>query len=103
MNAQSFTECVLRELRKLNPDAEFLAVRARGKSAVIGYSDNDEWVPIFRLVGGSAAFNVANLQVRHRNRWDPTFIRGVPKDVASELAGNLSFIWEIHARSRLDG
>ena len=101
MNAHSFTDCVLRELRKLNPNTDFLTVRSRGKSAVIGYENDAEWIPLFRIVGGSAAFNVANLQVRHKTSWAPTFIRGVPKDVASELAGNLSFIWEIHARSRL--
>ncbi len=96
MSAQYFADCVLKELKNLDPQSDFLQVRARGKTAVLGYEDQSEWVPIFRIAGGSGAYNVADLQVRHRTTWQPTFIRGVPAVLAKQLASELRFIWESH-------
>jgi len=97
MNAASFANDVVREIVAADERASFLAVRARGKIAVIGYDDAGEWVPLFRVAHGSAAYNVANLQVRHRNSWQPTLVRGVPATIAEELIGPLRFLWEPHA------
>lgn len=97
LSAESFANAVLRDLVKADQRAEFLAVRARGKTAVLGYDDEGEWVPLFRIAGGSAAFNVADLQVRHQRGWQPTFVRGVPKLIAEQLSGPLRFLWEFHA------
>jgi len=97
MNAKSFGLQVLRELIEHNELAQFLTVRARGKTAVLGYEIDEDWVPLFRFANGSAAFNVADLQIRHRETWKPTFVRGVPAMLAEALAGPLRPFWELHA------
>ena len=97
MNAESYAKLVLRELVEHNELARFLAVRARGKTAVLGYEVDDEWVPLFRFANGSAAFNVADLEIRHRTTWQPTFVRGIPAVIAEALAGPLRPFWELHA------
>jgi hypothetical protein len=96
MNAESFAIQVLRELTAHNALAQFLTIRARGKTAVLGYEIDDEWVPLFRVANGSAAFNVADLQIRHRETWQFTFIRGIPPFIAEALAGPLKPFWELH-------
>lgn len=97
MNAESFAFSVIQEVVAADERASFLSVRARGKTAVIGYDDTDEWVPILRIAHGSASYNVANLQVRHHRSWQPTFVRGTPARIAQELIGPLRFLWEQHA------
>lgn len=100
MNAEHFAKFVLNELRQLDDRAGFLSFRTRGKASVIGFDDDGEWVPLFRIVGGSAAYNVANLQIRHRNKWEPTLVRGGHKVIADELAGPLRFFWEANVGFR---
>lgn len=97
--AESFGRRVLRELIEHNELARFLTVRARGKTAVLGYEVDDDWIPLFRFANGSAAFNVADLQIRHRQTWQFTFVRGVPAFIAEALAGPLRLFWELHAPS----
>ncbi len=97
MNAQCFADSVIREIVAADERASFLTVRARGKTAVIGYDDEGEWVPIFRVAHGSASYNVANLQVRQGRAWQPTLVRGIPAQIADELIGPLRFLWEQHA------
>lgn len=97
MNAESFAKSALQTLIAADERASFLTVRVRGKHAVIGYEDEGEWAPLFRITGGSAAFNVADLQVRHHGQWQPTFVRGVPDVIAEALSGPLRFLWEYHA------
>lgn len=98
MSAENFTNCVLQQLACADEYASFLAVRARGKTAVIGYDDAGEWVPIFRVAHGSASFNVADIQVRHGRSWQPTFVRGTPFQIAEQLIGPLRFLWKLHAQ-----
>jgi hypothetical protein len=97
MNAGSFAQAVIHAVVSADERASFLSARPRGKTAVIGYLDVDEWVPIFRITGGSGAYNVASLQVRHGTTWQPTLVRGVPAAVAEQLVGPLRFLWEQHA------
>lgn len=97
MSAEWFAQQVIDAVVEADERASFLAVRARGKTAVIGYEDEGDWVPLFRVAHGSGAYNVANLQVRHRTSWMPTLVRGVPAKVAEELIGPLRFLWEQHA------
>ena len=97
MNAGSFAQAVLRAVIAADERASFLTARPHGKTAVIGFLDDGEWVPVFRITGGSGAYNVASLQVRHRTTWQPTLVRGVPAAVAEQLIGPLRFLWEQHA------
>lgn len=97
MNAGSFAQSVLKAVVAADERASFLDVRQRGKTAVIGFIEDDEWIPVFRISGGSGAYNVANLDVRHRTSWQPTFVRGVPSAIADQLIGPLRFLWEQHA------
>ena len=97
MNAGSFAESVLKAVIAADERARFLSARQRGKTAIIGYLDEGEWVPVFRITGGSAAYNVADLQVRHGSSWQPTLVRGIPAVVAEALSGPLRFLWEQHA------
>lgn len=85
MSAEWFAQQVIDAVVEADERASFLAVRARGKTAVIGYDDEGDWVPLFRVAHGSGAYNVANLQVRHRTSWKPTLVRGVPVKIAEEL------------------
>ena len=96
MNAKLFAERLLHELTTADQAAAFLRVRARGKTAVLGYECEGEWVPLLRVGGGSGAYNVADLQVRHRTSWQPTFTRGVPAVLAKQLAEPLRFTWAMH-------
>ncbi|MDX1644723.1 MAG: hypothetical protein R3244_10235 [Thermoanaerobaculia bacterium] len=98
MNAESYANLVLRRLASLEPASVFLAARARGKTAVLGFEDEGEWVPLFRIANGSASFNVADLQIRHGRRWEPSFVRGVPDKVADALAGEFRFLWQFHSQ-----
>ncbi len=97
MNAESFAISVIQKIVAADKRASFLAVRARGRTAVIGYDDAGEWVSILRFAHGSGSYNVADLQVRHHRSWKPTFVRGTPERIADELIGPLRFLWEQHA------
>lgn len=97
MNAGWFAQQVVDAAVDADERANFLAVKARGKTAAIGYDDDGEWVPLFRIAHGSGSYNVANLEVRHGTSWKPTFVRGVPSKIAEELIGPLRFLWEQHA------
>ena len=96
MNAKVFAGRLLDRLTTADPAAAFLKVRARGKTAVLGYECEGEWIPLLRVAGGSGAYNVADLQVRHRTSWQPTFTRGVPAVLAGQLAEALRFTWAMH-------
>ena len=92
--AESFANIVLRQLRAADPIAGRLELRARGKTAIVGVVDADLWVPLFRLSNPSNSFNVMSLDVRHHQRWEPTYTRGVPADIVSALIGPLRFTWQ---------
>lgn len=97
MSAGVFAEAVVRNLCAADARASFLEVRAQGKTAVIGYESESEWIPLLRIAGGSGAYNVADLQVRHRSSWQSTLVRGVPAKLAQALAGPMAFVWQLHA------
>jgi hypothetical protein len=97
MNAQLFAQRVVDKLAQQDATACFLEVRGRGSTATIGYHDVGEWVGLLRIAHGSAAYNVANLEVRHRQSWQPTFVRSMPDQVAASLLGDLRLLWEGHA------
>lgn len=98
MSADSFASEVLRTLVSSQPQAVFIQVRTRGKTATLGYLDHTEWVPLFRLTHASPTFAIANLQVRQGRRWQPTMVRGSAATIADELAGPLQFTWQFHAK-----
>ena len=100
--AETFATRVLQSLQVQAPLAEHLDVRKRGKTATIGLEDQGEWVPLIRLANGSASFNVMSLEVRSHGRWEPTGVRGVPKDVAAALATTLRFLWEFEVNACID-
>ena len=67
--------------------------------ATIGIDDAGAWVPLLRLSNPSASFNVMSLDVRHHERWEPTFVRGAPSDLSAALRGDLRFTWEIEVNA----
>ena len=89
-----FAKSVLSELRRADGRTSILEARARGNTATIGLKDGGDWIPMFRLTHPSSKFNVMNLEVRHRNRWASTLVRGVPAQIAETLLGPLRHIWE---------
>lgn len=101
--AEAYANLVLHELRGAHPVAAALQVRARGKTATVGIDDHGSWVPLFRFSSPSASFNVMSLDVRHHERWEPTYVRGVPADAVGALLDELRFIWEIEAASMEPG
>lgn len=90
-----FANSLLRELRSHHPEAQALTARVRGNKAIIGFTEDAEWVPLLRLSNPSAAANVMNLEVRHKRGWAPTFFRGIPSALVEHLAGPLAFTWQI--------
>lgn len=88
-----FAETLLHELRKGNPAAAVLTSKHRGKTATIGLVDDQAWMPLLRLSNPSGGCNVMNLDVRHHDRWAPTFERGTPTMLAEKLLGPLRFTW----------
>ena len=77
----------------MQPKAALLSVRARGSTAILGITDDQGWEPLLRLGHPSDACNVMSLDVRHHNRWTPTFNRGTPTQLAAILTGELQFLW----------
>jgi len=98
-NPEVFADSVLEELRREDPAAKALAARHRGKAATIGVTDDGEWVPLLRLSNPSGACNVMSLDVRHHDRWAPTFERGTPAMLAEQLLGPLRFTWALWAET----
>lgn len=95
MNARYFASSLLAELRERDPRAAGLRIQARGKAAVIGIEDEGEFVPLLKLTGASAKFNVMTLLVYHHRQWHPTFKRGTPKELAEPLAEEIHHLWTI--------
>jgi len=98
-NPEVFADSVLDELRREDPAANALAARHRGKTATIGVTEDGEWVPLLRLSNPSGACNVMSLDVRHHDRWAPTFERGTPTMLAEKLLGPLRFTWALWAET----
>ena len=95
MSAQSFASSLLAELRRLDPRAAALLIRARGQTAVIGIEDDGEFVPLLKLAGASGKFNVMSLHVYHNGRWQPTLKRSTPAGLAEPLTGEIQHVWTI--------
>ncbi len=95
MSAHDFASRLLGELRQRDPRARALQTRPGRKSTVEIGIDDEGFVPLLRLSGGSAKFNVMSLLVRHRNTWAPTFQRGTPAALAEQLAGPLHYLWTL--------
>jgi hypothetical protein len=91
----SFAASLLGELRQRDPRAAALVRRSRGKASIIGIHDDGEFVPLLKLDAGSTSFNVMSLFVYHHGSWQPTLKRGIPADLADQLAGPLSYLWTI--------
>ncbi len=91
MDARGFAYELLAELRRHDPKAAELHVQTKGSNAVIGIYD-DEFVPLLRLTRASAKFNVMTLLVHHHGKWNHSFKRGTPKEIAAPLAGELNHI-----------
>jgi len=94
VTAQPFADLLLRALVQHDDRARALVAQVRGKNAIIGVVDADDWVPLLRLNNPSTAFNVMNLGVRQGSGWAPTFLRGTPDQLAEHLAGPLAFTWQ---------
>jgi len=95
MSAKSFASSLLAELRLLDSRAQGLRARPRGKTAIIGIEDDGEFVPLLKLSGASASFNVMTLLVSHHGKWQPTLKRGTPEELAQPLAAELHHLWTI--------
>jgi hypothetical protein len=93
VDVASFAQSLLRALLAREPRAVHLSVKARGKKAVIGIDEGENWVELLRLSNPSAAVNVMNLDVPQGRGWAPTFERGVPEKLAEALTGPLAFTW----------
>lgn len=98
---ESFALHLLVHLRKRVPEAAALSSKHRGKEATLGFDDAGTWVPLFRLAGGSASFNVMDLWVRQASRWALTDVRGTSAMVADALAGPLRPFWAFEITGRL--
>jgi hypothetical protein len=95
VSAQYFASDLLAELRKRDPRAVALRANGRGQTCVIGIEDDGEFVPLLKLTGASAKFNVMSLLVYHHGRWQPTLKRGTPEELAMPLTGELQHLWTI--------
>ena len=95
MSARYFASSLLAELRGRAPRAAGLRIKDRGNAAIIGIDDGGEFLPLFKLTGASAKFNVMTLLVKHRGKWHPSFKRGTPKELAEPLAEELHYLWTI--------
>lgn len=92
---EGFANDLLRRLQQEQPMAHALIAMVRGKRAVIGFTEDDEWIPLLRLSNTSAAANPMNLDVQHKRGWARTPFRGIPADLVEQLAGPLGFTWQI--------
>ena len=96
---ESFAARLLVQLHEADAEAEPIAFRTRGKTAVFGFVDDDEWVPLFRLTSPSPSANIMHLDVQHGRSWAPTSLRGVPAALVNELIGPLAYIWRLPLRA----
>ena len=80
-------------MAEARPEASRMLIRARGKTAVLGIEDEHGWIPLLRLSNPSAASNVMSLDIRSRNRWQPSHYRGTPEQLAEPLIGDIHFTW----------
>ncbi|MHB8467859.1 MAG: hypothetical protein ACYDD7_23830 [Acidimicrobiales bacterium] len=94
---KGFAQDVLTALRQRDARADGLRLDAapRARRPVIGLDDGGEFVPLLRLDDAAAAVNVMSLWVWHHGRWQPTFERGTPAELADRLAGPLHYLWTI--------
>ena len=98
--ARYFGEQVLRTLHEESDLARrWLRARPRGKTCTLGIEEDDVWTPLLRFANGSGAFNVMDLQVRHKTTWAQTGVRGIPEAIATELLESLRFTWEFPAQA----
>lgn len=95
MDAEDFAHYLLSRLRELDPRAAGLRIKGKKKTAIIGIYDDGEFVPLLKLTGASAKFNVMSLLVYHHGRWVPSLKRGTPDLLAETLAGPLQHLWSI--------
>lgn len=98
MSATYFAGCLLAQMRSIDPRAAGLravAADRADKTAVIGIDDEGEFVPLLKLTGASASFNVMSVLVQHHGQWRPTFKRGTPKTLAEPFTGELQHLWTI--------
>lgn len=93
--AQGFAQDLLAELRKLDQRAQALRMKGGGDKVMLGIEDDDHFVPLLRLGGGTVKFNKMMLFVDHHSHWQPTFQKGTPKMLAELLAGPLNYLWTI--------
>ena len=94
--AQDFTQELLAELKTLDQRAQYLKMKGKRDTVILGIEDDREFVPILRLGAGSAKFNKMMLFVYHKRIWQPTFHKGTPKMLAQLLAGELNYLWTMH-------
>lgn len=94
--AYSFAQALVSELRKRCPDAAALYARKGREAADLGIEENGVFDPLLRVANPSKAVNVMSLWVRHHNRWEPTFVRGTPAEIAAQLAGPFDYLWRMH-------
>lgn len=94
---KGFAEAVLATLREHDSRAVrlHLTTAPRARAPVIGLDDGGEFVPLLRLDNASAATNVMSLSVYQHGRWEPTFQRGTPAELANVLAGPLQYLWTL--------
>ena len=85
-------------MASVRPEARRLVIRARGQTAVLGIEDDYGWEPPLRLGHPSAACNVMSLDVRSKGRWQPSFYRGTPQQLAEPLTGDIHFTWSSWVR-----
>lgn len=95
---EHFASSLLAQLHQADPETEPIAFRIRGKTAVFGFLDNDEWLPLFRLSNPSPSANVMNLDVQQGRSWTFTSFRGIPAALVDELVGPLAYIWRLELR-----
>ena len=93
MDVASFAQLLLRALQQRDPRVAHVRAKARGKTAIIGIDEGENWVPLFRLSNPSASVNVMNLDMPQGSGWAPTFERGVPDKLAGVLLDQLPFTW----------
>jgi hypothetical protein len=94
--ALSFALDVLAEMRQLDPRAatlEALGTRRR-PDALIGLTEEGEFVPLLVLAAASVAYNVMSLFLwGEQGRFIPTGQRGTPEMLAKILIGPYRHLW----------
>ena len=99
MSVEHFAHCLLRSLVEHDERARAIVAQIRGKTAILGVVDGEDWVPLLRLYNPSAAANVMNLGVRQGRSWAVTLLRGTPDQLAVHLTGPLAFTWQVEVEA----